>query len=50
MKERKESQIINAIRHEVETENSRQNDGEVKLDCSETNCSTYCSDHHDADH
>lgn len=51
-KEKKQSNIIQAIKKEVETARDKHanRDANIISDCSETNCSNYCSDHHDADH
>lgn len=40
---------INLLRA-IQTEVLIKSKNHVSSDCSETNCSTYCSDHQDADH
>lgn len=51
-KEKKQSNIIQAIKKEVEIEHDKRISRNLNIisDCSEVNCSNYCSDHHDADH
>lgn len=51
-KEKKQSSIIQAIKKEVEIEHDKHVSRNLNItsDCSEANCSNYCSDHHDTDH
>lgn len=50
MARRKTSRILRAIRREVKKEKKLHFKIRITPGCSELNCSTYCSDHEDADH